>query len=326
MSVAVDRKRIYHKRDRLRQLRAFCRAAHFGSITKAADSLGVSHPSVSLQVRELENELETFLFDRSGSGIVLTRAGERLFALAEPLVQGMDEMSIALTDQFNEAIPDHLQLAASVVGAACVLPRYIRQFRDLYPNVRVTVRNCLLREGLNLLLDDKVEFALGVKDPYPEDSLEYREMLSYEIVLITALDHPLAGRESVSPEEASAWPAIVPAAGTYSRQFGETAARQFGIDINAVIEVGGWEPIKRYVESGLGISIVPSMAIMETDRLAVIPLDKYFPQRSFGVFTRRAKYLTPPARKLIGLMIPNFPDPLVPPPRRDMRSSGRADV
>ena len=326
MNVAVDRKRIYHKRDRLRQLRAFCRAAHFGSITKAADSLGVSHPSVSLQVRELENELETFLFDRSGSGIVLTRAGERLFALAEPLVRGMDEMSIAQTDQFNEAIPDHLQLAASVVGAACVLPRYIRQFRDLYPNVRVTVRNCLLREGLNLLLDDKVEFALGGEGSLPG---RFSRVPRDDVVRNRAhhgLDHPLAGCESVSPEEASAWPAIVPAAGTYSRQFGETAARQFGIDVNAVIEVGGWGPIKRYVESGLGISIVPSMAIMETDQLAVIPLNEYFPQRSFGVFTRRAKYLTPPARKLLSLMIPNFPDPLVPSPRSDMWSSGRADV
>ena len=326
MNVAVDRKRIYHKRDRLRQLRAFCRAAHFGSITQAAESLGVSHPSVSLQVRELENELETFLFDRSGSGIELTRAGQRMFALAEPLVRGMDEMSIALTDQFNDAIPDHLHLAASVVAAACVLPRYIRQFRDLYPNVRLTVRNCLLREGLNLLLGDEVEFTLGVKDLYPEDSLEYREILSYEIVLITSLDHPLAGRESVSPEEASAWPAIVPAAGTYSRQFGETAARQFGIDIRAMIEVGGWGVIKRYVESGLGISVVPSIAITETDQLAVIPLKEYFPQRSFGVFTRRAKYLTPPARKLLGLMIPDFPDPLVPSSRDEKRSIGPADV
>lgn len=311
--MAIDRKRIYHKRDRLWQLQAFCHAARLGSFMQAAESLGITQPSVSIQIRELEDELETLLFDRSVSGVALTRAGQRFFALAEPLVRGANELSIASTDQFDEAIQEHLQLAASVIGAACVLPRFVVQYRHLYPNVRLTVRNGRLRKGLDLLLGDEVEFTLGAKDSYREDSLQYREVLTYEIVLITALDHPLAGRETVSLEEASAWPAIVPAAGTYSRQFGETAARQFGLDIKAAIEVGGWGEIKRYVESGLGISVVPSIAVIETDRLAVISLEKYFPRHSFGVFTRRGEYLTPPARAFLRLMIPDFPDPLVAP-------------
>ena len=311
--MAIDRKRIYHKRDRLWQLQAFCHTARLGSFMQAAESLGITQPSVSIQIRELENELETLLFDRSASGVELTPAGQRFFDLAEPLVRGADELSVASTDQFDEAFREHLQLAASVVGAACVLPRFVVQYRNLYPNVRLTVRNGPLREGLELLLGDEVEFTLGVKDSYREDSFRYREILTYEIVLITALDHPLAGRESVSPEEASAWPAIVPAAGTHSRHFGEAAARQFGVDIKAAIEVGGWGVIKRYVESGLGISIVPSIAVLKTDRLAVISLREYFQRRSFGVFTRRGEYLTPPARAFLRLVIPDFPEPLVPP-------------
>ena len=317
--MAVDRKRIYHKRDRLRQLRAFCNAARLSSITQAADALGVSQPSVSLHVRELENELDTPLFDRTGPGVVLTSEGTRLYELAEPLVQGMDQLSVALMDRSDNAVPDRLKLAASVVGASFVLPSYVRRFRELYPEIRLGIRNCLLHDGLKLLLNDEVEFTLGVKDPYPEDSLEYRQLLAYEIVLITSLNHPLAGRESVTPKEASAWPAIVPAAGTYSRQFGETAAHQFGVDIHAVIQAPGWGVIKRYVECGLGISIVPSLCITETDRLAIVPLREYFPTRSYGVFTRRGKYLTPSARRMLRLMIPEFPDPLPPPARMERR-------
>ena len=109
----------------------------------------------------------------------------------------------------------------------------------------------------------------------------------------------------------------MPVAGSYSRQFGETAAQQYGVEVNAVIEVGGWGVIKRYVERGaLGISVVPSISILATDRVAVIPLTEYFPTRSFGVYTRRGKYLTPPALRLLRLMIPDFPDPLLPPPPR----------
>ena len=313
--MAIGRTRVYHKRDRLRQLRAFCNAARLGSITKAAVHLGLSQPAVSLHVRELENELEAVLFDRGGSGIRLTSAGETLYELARPLVKGMDSLSVNFMERIDDTVAGRLQLAASPVGAAFVLPPYVKRFRDRYPEVRLRVRNCRLSEGVKLLLEDEVEFMLGVKDPYPEDTLEYRQFLPYDIVLITAPEHPLAGRDSVSPEEASAWPAIVPAAGTYSRQSGETAAQQFGVDVKAVISVGGWGVIKRFVEAGLGISVVPSIAVSETDRLSIISLKEHFPTRSYGVFTRRGRFLTPPARRLLRLMIPDFPDPPPPPPQ-----------
>ena len=106
----------------------------------------------------------------------------------------------------------------------------------------------------------------------------------------------------------------MPVAGSISREFGETAARRLGVEINVAIEVGGWGIIKRYVEYGLGISVVPSIAVLATDRVAVIPLEGHFPTRSFGVYTRRGKYLTPPALRLLRLMIPDFPDPHIPPP------------
>ena len=315
--MAVDRQRIYHKRDRLRQLRAFCHAARHGSITQAAESLGLSQPAVSLHVRELENELDAVLFDRGGPGVALTSAGRRLCELVEPLVRGMDGLSVNFMERLDDTISGHIQLAASVAGAAFVLPPYIKQFRDRYPEIRLRVKNCPSSEGVKLLLADEVEFALGVKDSSVEDTLDYREFLPYDIVLITSLDHPLAGRETVSPEEAAVWPAIVPADGTYSRQFGETAARRFGVDVNAVIEVGGWGVIKRYVEAGLGISVVPSICISENDQLSVIPLKEYFPTRSYGVFTRRGKFLTPAARRLLRLMNLDFPDPPAP-PRMDL--------
>ena len=302
-----QRKRIYHRRDRLRQLRAFCHAARLGSITQAALHLGLSQPAVSLHVRELENELEAILFDRGSTGISLTSAGETLYELAGPLVRGMDELSVNFMERADDGVPDRLQLAASVSGVSFVLPRYIKQLRTRYPGIRLRVRNCLLSEGVRLLLDDEVEIVLGVKGSYPEDTIEYRQLLPYDIVLITALDHPLAGRETVSPDEACAWPAIVPPTGTYGRRLGDNTAERLGVDVKAVVEVGGWSVIKRYVEEGLGISAVPSITMHESDRLSVIPLKAFFPTRSFGVFTRRDKHLTLPARRLLRLMIPDFP-------------------
>ena len=277
--------------------------------------LGLSPQAVSLHVRELEHELQSTLFERSASSISLTSAGETLYAFTEPLVMGMDGLSDSLMGRIDDSVSGQLPLAASVAAAAFVLPPYIKQFRDRHPGVRLRVRNCLVREGVRLLLDNEVEIVLGAKDSYPEETLEYRQLLTYDIELITSLEHPLAGRSAVSPEEAAGWPAIVPLAGTYSRQFEEAAAERLGIDDEAAIEVGGWEVIKRYVESGLGISVIPTICISQNDRLSRIPLKEHFPSRSLGVFTRRDKILTPLARGFLQIMIPDFPDPSAPLPR-----------
>ena len=151
-----------------------------------------------------------------------------------------------------------------------------------------------------------VEFVLGAREPLEGHALEYHEMLRYDIVLITSRNHPLAGRETVTPQEAAKWPAIVPPAGSYSRQFSETAAREFGTDVKAVLEVGGWGVIKRYVERGIGICVVPSICLHETDEVSVIRLEEKFQARSFGVYTRRARMLSAPARAFLGLLIPGI--------------------
>ena len=299
-----DRRSAYHKRDRLMQLRVFCEAARRTSFTEAAGALAVTQPAVSLQVRELENELEAVLFDRDGPNIVLTPAGERLYRLAEPMVEGMDRLYAEFVEQLDDIGAGRIHIAASLAGAAFVLPPHLKRFRDLHPGVRVRVTHCLLSEGVERLLAGEVEFVLGVKDPFPREKLQYRELFEYDLVLITSLDHPLAGREAVSPEEAAEWPSVVPAPGTYSMQDGETAARQFGIAPASVIDAGGWGVVKRYVEVGLGISVVPDICVSESDRLSIIPLREYFPPRSYGVLTRRDKRLAPAARRLLQLMEP----------------------
>lgn len=304
--MTTHQQRSVGKRDRFRQLRAFCRAAQLGSIAQAAEKLGLSPPAVALQVRELEHELGAFLFDRRGGGVTLTTAGERFHALAAPLVDEMEALLEDFAERVEDDVTGRVDLWASVAGAAIVLPPYVRRLRDRYPGVRLRVRNSTLGEGLVHLRAGEVELVLGAREALEGIALEYHEMLRYDIVLITSPDHPLAGRETVTSKEAAKWPAIVPPAGSYSRQFGETTAREFGVDVNAVLEVGGWGVIKRYVERGIGICVVPSICLHETDQVSVIRLAEHIPPRSFGVYTRRGKALSAPARALLGLLIPGI--------------------
>ena len=306
--------RIRDKRDRLRQLRAFCEAARRGSLSRAAAHLGLTQPAVSLNVRDLEHELGEVLLVRTTTGIEPTPAGERLYALAAPLVRDADSLLGDFARHLDLAPPDGLRIASSNAGAAFVLPAYLKRFRDAWPDIAVRLDIARVREGLARLLDDEMDLVVGPRERYTEEHIVYHEFRTYRIVLITAPGHPLAARDSVSPREAAAFPAVVPPAGAYSRQFGETAAEALGVAIDATMEVGGWGVLKRYVEAGFGLSVVPSLVLSPTDRLAVVALDWDDPARSFGVYARTDRHLTPAARRFLKVLIPDVS--VQPPPPR----------
>ena len=300
-------RRIRDKRDRVRQLRVFCTIARFGSVTRAAERLELTQPAVSLQLRELEYELGAELFERESTGVAITAAGERLEALACPLIGAVDALFDDFKGVLEAADSTTVRVATSSAGAAYVLPPYIRRFRDRHPDATVRLDTVSIREASRRLLDERADLALGPRDLDPEGRLDYRELFAYERVLITALDHPLADRASVSPHEAGAYRAVVPPAGTHSRQIGEHAASALGIDIDVAVEVGGWGMLKRYVEAGVGISVVPSFVVNEADRLAVIALEADFPAHGFGVFTLRERLLTAPGRRFLEVLVADAP-------------------
>ena len=104
------------------------------------------------------------------------------------------------------------------------------------------------------------------------------------------------------------YPAIVPSEGTYSRQLGESIAHRFQVGAKVAIEASGWGVIKQYVESGLGISVVPDLCLREGDRVRTILLGACAPARSYGIFTRRGVPLSPLARRLARMIAPDFPE------------------
>ena len=306
------RRRVRDKRDRVRQLRVFLEVLRRRNLSRAAERLGLTQPGVSIQLRELEHEYGAILFEREATGVSPTPAGERLHALAGPLVQGVDALFDDPRRCLDAVRGGQVRLAASGGGVAFVLPRHVKRFHDQHPDITVRLDTVSHREGLERLLEEKVDLALGIDDPYPSEKVVYQELCVSRLVLITPLGHPLAGRAMVSAQEASGWPAVVPSAGTYSRRFGETAAERLGVEINAVLEVRGWGLVKRYVEAGIGISVVPDLCVSESDRLAIVAMDLPFPARSYGVFALRDRHLTAPARRFLNVLIPNASEPSPP--------------
>ena len=283
--MAIDRLRFYHKRNRLKQFRVFCRVARLGSITRAAEHLGLSQPTVSQQVRALETELGVRLFERSGPRIVLAAAGRSLFRIAMPLVEGMDDLHETFAMR-RERVSGTIRIAAGQGAATFILPRIILQFRDRHPEVRFRIVRSVATKAAEVLRSREEDLFISGTKVDPTGTDRYR-VSSYNLALIVPLDHPLAGRDSVELKEVLPFPAIVPAAGTQSRKLGERIARQLGVEIDVAVETHGWGAIKRYVETGLGVSIVPDFCITEQDRLSVIPLSRHFQDWGYWMYAHR---------------------------------------
>ena len=296
-----DPQELIARRDRLKQLRAFCQAARFGSISRAAEQVMSSQPAVSTQIRALEEELGVQLFERRGPRIDLSRIGRRLYRRAMPLVEGMDRLPDTFFEEQYGVAPDHLYIGAGQVSAAYVLPEFLKRFRKSNPGVRICVQTGSGRERLGWLRNYELDLAVAAMDRLPPD-LEFHPAVESELVLITPEDHPLAGRDSVDFEEASDYPFVRHTAEHYTTQVSEVIARLHGVDPEVAVEVNGWGVIKNYVAAGAGVAVVPDVCLTDHDRLRKIRFPDVLPRRKYGAITRRHGPVSLCARRLLEIM------------------------
>ncbi len=268
-------------------------------MTDAAEELFLSQPAVSLQIRALERELDTILFERHGPRINMTREGQELYDMARPLVDGLE----SLNHRFNRQIRGDLESGEVVIAAGestiiYLLPRLVAQFRQNFPNIHVQLRNVTGRDGLAMIRDDEVDFAIGSMLDVPSD-ISYQPVYSFEPALIMPLGHPLAEKESITIEDIAPFGLILPPRRLTTWRMVDRVFQQHQVSFNVTLEVGGWEVIKRYVELDFGISIVTGICLREDDKLVAKNMSAFFPKRSYGVVMRRGKYLSPQARAFL---------------------------
>lgn len=291
----------YYRHNRLAQLRAFCQTVREGSISRAAEKLDRTQPTVSLQIQALEQELGEVLLERRGPRIQPTPAGRALYELALPLVQGFDTLPQALADRFGRLDGGEINIAAGESTLLHLLPAYVREFAARYPGIHIRLHNVTGRGGLMLLRSDEADFAVGSMLDVPDDMI-YKPLFSYEPMLITAMDHPLVELPRITLADLAPYGLILPPQNLSTWRRVQQVFREHKLEYNVRLEVGGWEVIKRYVEEGLGISIVTGICLRQSYRLRTFSMREYFPERTYGVVYRRGKFLTPQARRFIALL------------------------
>jgi len=293
----------YYKQNHLKKLRAFCQTAKLGSMTKAAQSLFTSQPTISLQINALEEEMETLLFDRCGPKLTLTTEGSILYDLCLPHVQGIERLKETFDAHCGNLTSGELNIAAGESTILYILPKPVRLFCEQYPAIKLRLSNETGRDGMELLRNDKVDFAVGSMLEVPDD-LIYDPIVTYNPVVITPVNHPLSKMEKVTIKDIGKYGLILPPRHLSTWHIVKMVFAQHNVNFEVTLEAGGWEVIKRYVSLGQGISIVTDVCIIEEDRakMNVIPVSQYFPKRSYGIVTRNGKFLSAPSQRFIEIM------------------------
>ncbi|WP_166762678.1 LysR family transcriptional regulator [Xanthomonas euroxanthea] len=299
--------RFSYKSDRLKPLRAFCQTVRLGSVSRAAEALYVSQPAVTLQLQALERDLGVALFERSGRRMAPSREGQLLYDMALPLVESLDGLEASFREKVRGLDAGELNIAANSSTILYLLPRIVAKFRARHPDVRLTLHNAISADGTDLLREDAVDLAIGSMLDVPAD-LNYAPVYRFEQLLIAPHDHPLAGTSTVTLQDLSPYPLILPPRRQVTYRLVDLVFQQARVPYTVALEVGGWEVIKQYVAMGMGISIVTAICVTEADRdtLATRSLKDYFPTRSYGVVVRKGKYLSPQARAFIELIQPDL--------------------
>lgn len=248
----------------LRQLKTFCVIADSGSFTKAAGELGYAQSSITAQIQALEEELGTRLFERLGRNVTLSRAGERLLLYARQITQLSAEAAEAVVE--GETAKGTLVIGAPESLCVYRLPAIIEAFRKRYPEVEIAVRVGSYSDFLTWLKNSEIDaaFIIGREVTFPGISTEI--LIDEPIAILSGKDHPLVQKGSVTPADIQGECLILTERGLVNicyRAAFEDILVQHGIQPKTALEYGSVEAIKKCVINGLGITVLPYVAVAE---------------------------------------------------------------
>jgi len=297
----------------LDQLRILKAIASEGSFKRAADSLYVSQPAVSLQVQNLERQLDVPLFDRGGRRAQLTEAGHLLLNYGEKILTLCQETCRAVEDLQN------LQGGSLIIGASqttgtYLLPRMIGMFRQQYPDVAVQLHVHSTRRTSWSVANGQIDLAIigGEISPELQDSLEIIPYAEDELALILPTLHPLARTEVIQKDDLYRLQFIALDSQSTIRKVIDQVLARCGIETRRLkieMELNSIEAIKNAVQAGLGASFVSVSAIEKELQMGLLHrarINDVVVKRMLSVIINPNRYRSKAAEAFCREILPRF--------------------
>ncbi|MBE0336679.1 LysR substrate-binding domain-containing protein [Paenibacillus sp. 23TSA30-6] len=283
----------------IRQLQYFlrlCKELHF---SEAAYKLGISQPTLSQQIRVLEDEVGVPLFDRIGKKTVKTEAGELLEHYASQVIQQLENAKNAISD-LTHLHTGHLRVAVLPSDLDYRLTPVLISFHKEFPHTKVQVIPSI--DIYNEVLDNKVDIGVGL-GIHSDHRLHRIPFYTETHSLYVNTEHDLADRDMVVPEDLAKVPLVMFPKGFVGRDLVDRWCEDQGILIHPLMETGSATSLFQLVKEGIGATIQPSQLIESFGSLGVraIPIE-HAPTRHLEMFYRVDKYVSPAAKAFIQKM------------------------
>jgi len=281
----------------LRQLKVFEAVARHASFSRAAEELHLSQPAVSMQVKQLEENVGMPLLEQLGKRFSLTEAGRQVYDLARRVSDQIEQTEEALL-QLRGDTGGRLRLA--VVGTAnYFVPQLVAAFREANPDVTVSLTVNNRASVVNTLAFNERDLAIVGDLPAGAD-LEAQPFMENHLVVIAPPHHGLAGRGRIPLERLKQEVFLIREPGSSSRAAMEDIFVSHGMSFASGMEMSSNESIKQSVQAGMGLGIIALHTIaleLETRRLEVLPVESFPVVRQWHIAHRTGKRLPVVAEK-----------------------------
>jgi len=292
----------------LRQLKVFEAVARHHSFSRAAEELHLTQPAVSMQMKQLEEQIGLPLLEQVGKRMFLTEAGQELRHHARDIAARMVDLSASM-DQLRGLERGLLRLAV-VSTTNYFLPRLIADFNRRHPGVRVSLQVANRELVLAALADNSTDLAITGRPP---DSLDVvaQHFMDNPLVVIAPPEHPLAALASVPLKRMAEETLVVREPGSGTRAVMERHFESQGLAYRAGCEFGTNEALKQAVRAGLGLGVVSAQTIeleLRTGCLVLLPVEGFPVVRQWYVVHRTHKRLSAAASTFREMLLSLDPD------------------
>jgi LysR family transcriptional regulator, transcriptional activator of the cysJI operon len=288
----------------LETLQTFCDLIETGSFSKAAELNLVSQSAVSQQIKMLENRFDTVLIERSvRRKVEPTPAGRQVYAACQEIIQRFESLEIQLKSK-DQTVAGTVRLATVYSVGLHELPPYVKQFIQMYPQVNVHVEYARTNNIYEACLNNSIDFGI-VAMPQRKPQLEIIHLRDAALVMICSPEHKLAKKKKVKLSQLQDETFIAFEKDIPTRKEIDRILKTHRVNVKTVMEFDNIETIKRSVEAGNGISILPETVVtaeVRTQQLIALKFADGEFKRSVGIIFRKGKVLSAAAKEFIELV------------------------
>jgi len=284
----------------VRGLEVFLSVATHLNYTRAGEEVNLSQPSVSVRIRQLENELGVKLFEHLGKKVALTEAGLVLMPHARRVVTALGDARHAI-DELSGLERGTLRIGASTTPGMYLIPQIVARFKQRYPKIEIQLGIKDTRQVEEGVIRNEFDFGF-VGGHLVGDEIDVLPWLTDLLVLAVAPNHPLARKKSVNIADLRKEKFILRESGSATRAAIATHMRAADLQVEPVIEMENPESVKRAVQSGLGIAFISRFAVeteLKARSLVAVTVNGLAINRDLKIVFRKDKHLGRAAQAFI---------------------------